>query len=128
MRVAVVTADLLTYSRIEAAASSAGWIVDRVDSPIDLPTAATLDLVLVDWADRGPSWRLDLETWRTRVTDSSPRIIAFGPHTDLSAHVSAREANLAPMWARSRLFRSLPALFRPPSGVAAGTRSGEPEG
>lgn len=124
-----MTADLLTYSRIEAAASSAGWIVDRVESPIDLPPAAALDLVLVDWAGREASWALDLETWRARRTDSSrPRIIAFGPHTDLSAHASAREAHLAPMWARSRLFRSLPALFRPPSGVAAGTRSGEPEG
>jgi hypothetical protein len=98
-----VVSDLLLYSKIEAAASAAGASLLRADEPTDLPI--DLDLVLVDWSARHPSWADALAQL------DGPRLILFGPHTDLEAHAAAREAGLGPMWARSKLVADLPGLF-----------------
>ena len=94
MRVGAVIDDLMLYSRIDAAATSAGADLVRVSSPVDLP--ADVDLVLVDWSARQPAWADALRA-------SSARVILFGRHTDLEAHADARAAGLGPMWARSKL-------------------------
>jgi len=98
-----VVSDLLLFSKIEAAASAAGASLLRADEPTDLP--AGLDLILVDWSARRPSWT-DL-----LAQLDGPRLILFGPHTDLEAHAAARDAGLGPMWARSKLVADLPTLF-----------------
>jgi hypothetical protein len=113
LRVFAIVRDLILASRIEEASRRGGAILHRVDSPTDLPPADELDLVLVDWADRQPGWGEALTRWRG--SRDEPRLILFGPHTDLSAHAEARRAGLAPMWARSRLVRELPAVL----GVSA---------
>ena len=100
MKVAAVISDLLLYSRIESAASAAGASLVRVDSPADLPSNEELDLVLVDWSARQPDWAKVL-------AGRDEPFILFGPHTDLEAHAAARTAGFGPMWARSRLLRSL---------------------
>jgi hypothetical protein len=109
MRVAAVITDLMTYSRIEAAAAAAGGSAVRVDSPAQLPRATELDLVVVDWADRQDGWAESLAAWHS--TEAAARLILFGPHVDLDAHADAKAAGLGPMWARSRLVRELPALL-----------------
>lgn len=101
MRVAAVIADLMLFSRIEAAATGAGASLVRVDSPLDLAPEAAFDLILVDWSARQPGWADALRA-RTRS-----RVILFGPHTDLEAHAAARAAGLGPMWARSKLMVEL---------------------
>jgi hypothetical protein len=103
MRAAAVVSDLMLFSRIESAASSAGASLVRVDSPRELPDG--LDLVLVDWSARSSDW-----TDTLRAAGAS-RLILFGPHTDLDAHAAARAAGLGPMWARSKLVAALPALL-----------------
>ena len=103
MKVAAVVSDLLLFSKIEAAASAAGASLLRLDEPSDLP--ADLDLILVDWSARQPSWT-DL-----LAQLEGPRLILFGSHTDLEAHAAARDAGLGPMWARSKLVADLPTLF-----------------
>ena len=110
MRVAAVVRDLMTFSRILEAATRSGAQLRRVDSPTDLPSADQLDLVFVDWGDRSADWGGQLTAW---VASSArpPRVILFGPHTDLDAHAAARAAALAPMWARSKLVTELPGLF-----------------
>jgi hypothetical protein len=108
MRVAAVTSDLMVYSRIHAAASAAGGWVQRMDTPADLHGQTGFDLVLVDWSARGDGWASDLASLRT---EGSARVILFGQHTDLGAHAAAREADLGPMWARSRLINDLPTLL-----------------
>ncbi len=105
MRVGAVIDDLMLYSRIDAAASAAGASMVRVSSPAELP--ADLDVVLVDWSARDPSWAAAL-----RALDA--RVILFGRHTDLEAHTDARAAGLGPMWARSKLIIDLDALVRSP--------------
>ena len=105
MRVGAVVDDLLLYSRIDAAASSAGASLVRVSSPSDLP--ADLDLVLVDWSARRSDWADALAGFEARV-------ILFGRHTDLEAHAAARAAGLGPMWARSKLLMDLGALLAKP--------------
>ena len=107
MRVAAVVADLMLFSRIEAAATAAGASLLRVDSPLDLPAEDPFDLVLVDWSARRPDWP---DALRRRTAS---RVILFGPHTDLDAHAAAREAGLGPMWARSKLISELPSLLAP---------------
>ena len=113
MRVAAVVRDLMFGSRIFEAAARAGAEFVRVDSPTDLPGADQLDLVLVDWGDRAPDWGERLSGWCLRAAASGqPRIVLFGPHTDLEAHADAKRHGLGPMLARSKLVRSLPMLMR----------------
>ncbi len=113
MRVAAVVRDLLFGSRIFEAASRAGAELIRVDSPVDLPPPEQLDLVLVDWGDRASEWGDQLSGWRAAAPAAAPpRLILFGPHTDLEAHAAARAAGLGPMVARSKLASSLPRLLR----------------
>jgi hypothetical protein len=107
MRVAAVVADLMLFSRIEAAATAAGASLLRVDSPLELPQGEPFDLILVDWSARQTDWA---DALRARTAS---RVILFGPHTDLEAHGTAREAGLGPMWARSKLVAVLPALLPP---------------
>lgn len=101
MRVGAVIDDLMLYSRIDAAASTAGASLVRASSPGELP--ADLDLVLVDWSARRRDWADALRASRARV-------ILFGRHTDLEAHAAARAAGLGPMWARSKLVTQLSSL------------------
>ena len=103
MKVVAVVGDLMLYSRIESAARVAGAELARVDSPSDIPADA--ELVLVDWSARDRAWADVLRAL------TSPRVILFGPHTDLEAHAAARAAGLGPMWARSRLMLQLSRLM-----------------
>lgn len=110
VRVAAVVRDLLFGSRILEAASRAGAELIRLDSPADLPPPDQIDLVLVDWGDRSSDWGEALVTWIGSATEP-PRVILFGPHTDIEAHVAARQHSLGPMVARSKLAQSLPKLM-----------------
>jgi hypothetical protein len=105
MRVGAVVSDLMLFSRIESACAAASASLDRADAPDELSGAH--DLVLVDWAARGPDW-----ADAVRRLDAG-RLILFGPHVDLDAHAAARDAGLGPMWARSKLLSSLPDLVAP---------------
>ena len=98
-----MVSDLLLFSKIDAAASAAGATLLRADEPTGLP--ADLDLILVDWSARQPSWA------RVLAQIEGQHLILFGPHTDLEAHAAARDAGLGPMWARSKLVADLPTLF-----------------
>jgi hypothetical protein len=104
MRVAAVVADLMLFSRIEAASIAAGTSLVRVYSPFDLAEDERFDLILVDWSARQPGWPDALRE------HTASRVILFGPHTDLEAHAAARAAGLGPMWARSKLVSELPSL------------------
>ena len=103
MKVVAVVSDLMLFSRIESAARVAGAELARVDTPSDIPPDA--DLVLVDWSVRDAGWTDGLRGL------SGPRVILFGPHTDLDAHAAARDAGLGPMWARSKLLADLSSLM-----------------
>ena len=105
MKVAAVVSDLMLFSRIESAVRAAGAELTRVDSPSDIPPDA--EVVLVDWSARQPDWAGALRRL------SGPRLVLFGPHTDLEAHAAARDAGLGPMWARSRLLSGLASLLVP---------------
>ena len=107
MRVGAVVDDLMLFSRIDAAATAADATLVRVSSPAELPP--DLDLVLVDWSARRPSWA-------DALSASSARVILFGQHTDLEAHADARAAGLGPMWARSKLVSELPIALAGPRG------------
>jgi hypothetical protein len=109
LRVVAVVRDLILASRIEEAARGSGASYRRVDSPAQLPAHEEVDLVLVDWAEREPGWDALLSAWH--ASREQPRLVLFGPHTDLAAHADARSAGLGPMWARSRLVRDLPGLL-----------------
>jgi len=69
------------------------------------------DLLLVDWAEREAGWGMAITSWRDGAAEGDrPRIVLFGPHTDLESHTAARDAGLGPMRARSALFATLPTL------------------
>jgi len=100
-----VVDDLMLFSRIDAAASSAGASLVRASSPADLP--GDFDLVLVDWSERGSGWTQRL----TRLREAGARVVLFGRHTDIASHRAAKDAGLGPMWARSKLVAALDHLL-----------------
>jgi hypothetical protein len=102
VRVAAVVRDLIFWSRIFEAGSRAGAELIRVDSPADLPPPDQLDLVLVDWGARSSDWGEQIIAW-VGSGAAPPRVILFGPHTDLDAHAAAKSLGLGPMVARSQL-------------------------
>ena len=111
MKAVVLSPDLLISVRIADAAERAGVEAVRVDDPADLPSAAGVDVLVVDWAAREPDWARELNKWIAHSAQSHARVILFGPHTDLRAHAEAREAGLGPMWARSKLVTELSKFF-----------------
>jgi hypothetical protein len=112
LTVALVSRELMMATRIADAAARAGVDFVRVDEPSGLPSPALVSLVLVDWAERSDGRAEALRRWCGDAPESSrPRIILFGPHTDLDAHAAARSAGLGPMWARSKLLSELPSLL-----------------
>jgi len=111
-QVAIVARDLIVATRIADAAEAAGFLPARVDEPGRLPSASRVAVAFVDWADREPGWGAKLRGWQAEATSGPPRIVLFGPHTDLGAHDDARASGLGPMMARSKLFASLPSLMR----------------
>jgi hypothetical protein len=101
----------MAATRIANAAEAAGYESGRVDEPAALPASSEIAIAFVDWGDRQPGWAGALQSWRAAV-QPEPRLLLFGPHTDLEAHAEARRHGLGPMMARSKLFASLPALLR----------------
>ena len=112
MTVAVVARDLMIATRIADAGARAGIEVHRFDDPGALPDASGFSLVFVDWGARTTHWAEQLRAWHSRALASAqPRVILFGPHTDLAAHADARAAGLGPMWARSKLIAEISTLL-----------------
>lgn len=100
----------MTASRIEAVVLAANADLVRAEDPMRLPPPDEVDLLVVDWAERGPGWGQAIAVWRG-ADASGPRVILFGPHADLEAHAAARTAGLGPMRARSAFFAALPDLI-----------------
>jgi hypothetical protein len=110
--VAVVARDLMIATRIADAGARAGVEVRRFDDPGQLPLPGEVRLLLVAWDERRPDWSGRLLAWCAAAPESAtPRVVLFGPHTDLEAHAAARAAGLGPMWARSRLLAELEGLI-----------------
>src|SRR5207247_608629 len=79
--VALLARDLIIASRIAEAAARSGVEFRRIDNPSDLPPASEINLLFVDWGNRGPDWGEQLAEWKSGVaTHGPPRVILFGPH------------------------------------------------
>ncbi len=101
----------MTASRIESAVAAASGTFFRHDDPGQLPRADQVDLLVVDWGFRRDDWGERLTAWRAAGAASAPKIVLFGPHTDLEAHRAAKASGLGPMRARSALYAGLPDLL-----------------
>jgi hypothetical protein len=109
--VVALVRDLLLATRIGDAAVKAGRTFLRLDEPDALPPPTSVELLIVDWGDRGRDWGARIAAWRTAAPESArPRLVLFGPHVDREAHAAARAAGLGPMVARSKLVADLAAL------------------
>jgi hypothetical protein len=114
VRVVVLSRDLLIASRILAKATAEGHDAELVSEPTRLPPASAVDQLFVNWADRAAEWTDELNQWRASAAATGPRIILFGPHSDIEAHAAAKAAGLGPMLARSKLVADLPRLIAAP--------------
>ena len=124
MIAALVSRELLFASRIANAFERAGSSLTRVERPADLPPAQSVRLALVDWGDRDADWASQLLAWLATASESArPRVVLFGPHTDLDSHAAARAVGLGPMWARSKLLVELDRLVQVP--LAGDDRMGD---
>jgi hypothetical protein len=115
--VAILGPDLLMATRIGDAAVRAGLDVVRLDDPARLPPADDVAVAFVDWSFRQPGWGDAIALWRDAAA-VAPRIVLFGPHTDVAAHHAARSAGIGPMLARSKLILDLPTLLARPGQEA----------
>lgn len=114
MRVLALSRDLILASRIVAEATANGHDAQLIEDPADLPPATSVDLLFVNWADRQAAWARMLSEWRGEApARSQPRVILYGPHTDLDGHADARASGLGTMLARSKLVSEIPRLVRP---------------
>ena len=112
MTVIIVARDLIIATRIADAAVTAGHAALRVDGPDALPAAESVSIAFVDWGARESDWGVSLTRWCAGAPESHrPRLVIFGPHSDLAAHAEARAAGLGPMLARSKLVASLRELL-----------------
>ncbi len=110
-RVAIVARDLIIATRIAEVAGAAGREVLRVDTPAELPEPASVSMAFVDWGSREEGWGAWLAAWCVDAPVSlRPRLVLFGPHTDMEAHADAKAAGIGPMLARSKLVAELPRL------------------
>lgn len=113
MKVVVLSRDLIIASRILEAATRSQHSAQLVGDPSSLPAAASVDLLCVNWSDRTSHWAHALRAWcATAAGVKGPRLVIFGPHTDLVAHAEVRTAGLGSMLARSAFLRRLPTLMR----------------
>lgn len=111
--VAILASDLIIATRIGDAAAAAGHHVVRVDDPAELPPAGGTTVAFVDWGSRQPGWGDALAAWVGDADEARPRLVVFGPHTDVAAHREARSAGIGPMVARSKLVASLADYLAP---------------
>jgi hypothetical protein len=112
VRIAVLSRDLILASRILGQTSAGGHEGALMADPSALPPSDTVDLLFVNWADRDHGWADALTAWQEGAAPQRrPRLVLYGPHTDLAAHAAARAANLGPMLARSKLVAALPRLL-----------------
>lgn len=112
MTVVLLGRDLIVASRVVEAAVRAGVEARRVDDAADLPPPDGVQLLLVDWGDRGPDWGEQITRWCAGAPESAqPKVLLFGPHLDLAGHASARASGLGPMRARSRLMADISRLL-----------------
>lgn len=112
VRVAALVRELMTASRIESLVTDAAASMVRADAPDQLPPAREVDVLVVDWGDREPNWGAAIAAWRDGAEEGRrPRIVLFGPHTDLASHRAARDTGLGPMRARSAFFAGLTDLL-----------------
>jgi hypothetical protein len=108
---AIVARDLIVATRIAALAEASGHEVVRVDEPRDLPAAGSVMAVFVDWGDRAAGWGDAIRRWKDVEGSHPPRVVLFGPHSDLAAHADAAAHRIGPMIARSRLPGVARAIF-----------------
>jgi hypothetical protein len=85
-----------------------------VDDPADLPPPVPEAVAFVDWGSRRPDWGASLGAWVASAGSARPRLVVFGPHTDVEAHRAARIAGIGPMIARSKLVASLSEFLSSP--------------
>jgi hypothetical protein len=110
---ALVSRELLFSSRIASAFERAGISLTRVARPADLPPAQSVRVALVDWGDRDADWARQLLAWLATASESArPRVVLYGPHTDLDSHAAARAVGLGPMWARRKVLAELDRLVQ----------------
>jgi hypothetical protein len=112
-RAVLISRDLLFGSRVVAAAERAGVELLRLDGLAGLPPASSVRLLLIDWNLRERDWVRRLTEWAAASATGGrpPRVVVFGPHTDLVAHAAARKSGFGPMWARSKVLLELPRLL-----------------
>lgn len=112
MTAAILVQDLILGSRIQAAAEAAGVPLRRLASLDELPEPSDVTLLFVAWDERAPDWGPRLAAWCASAPQSSrPRLILFGPHSDLASHAEAKRHGIGPVWARSKLVAELAALL-----------------
>lgn len=106
MNIVAVATDLMSQSRISAAARASGNGVRFVVSEKDLDAAGTSSLALVD-LDAGA----DVEGLIRLLKGRGFLVVAFGPHLDTARRKAARAAGADRVLAKSKFVTELPRLM-----------------
>ena len=112
MHTLLLTADLMTASRVDGAARQAGTELRTVDTAENAVAACTdtpAILVIVDLTIQS----LDVAALVTalKALAPPPRVVAFGPHVHESALAAARTAGCDEVLSRGQFFAQINDLF-----------------
>lgn len=106
MDVVAVATDLMSQSRIRAAAKATGNSVRFVVMEGDLVTVAPACLALVDLDAAA-----DIESMIRLLKQRGLHVVAFGPHLDTERRKAARAAGADRVLAKSKFVTELPRLM-----------------
>lgn len=107
MNIVAVATDLVSQSRISAAARATGNSVRFVAAERDLVTALPAHLALVD-LDAGTG----VENMIRILKEHDLLVVAFGPHLDTDRRKAARAAGADRVLAKSKFVTELPRLMQ----------------
>ena len=106
--------DLFFGSQIGDVAENLGYQVKFIKRESDLDDSASLPqpcLVIVDLMVEGLDWARVLKEFKANASNKDTKILAFGPHEDLSKREAAIKAGCDIVVARSKFVADLPALI-----------------
>lgn len=106
MNVVAVATDLMSQSRISAAARATGNSVRFITTVQGLDTAGPAQLALVDLDAAA-----DIDGLIRLLKDRGLPVVAFGPHLDTERRKAARAAGADRVLAKSKFVTELPRLM-----------------
>jgi DNA-binding NarL/FixJ family response regulator len=113
MRVVLLSGDLATISRVEAATTKAGGVFAAAANATQATATCkqcSPSLFIIDLTATGPDINALVQTV-TAESAATARVVAFGPHVHESRLLAARQAGCDEVFSRGQFFAQLDTIL-----------------